>query len=158
MTAPLADPAIGLVTCLYRAEAYNWPSRFEALAIATEFAPSTLVAPLFGVSEFGLGSTLAFRRADLDEIGGFAAIADYLADDYQLGRQIHSLGRRNTLSHVVVSTHLASGSWRAAWRHQIAMGAHHPVIARRRIPGIAHHVCDVMGRGLQPAADCGGPL
>ena len=119
VTAPLADPAIGLVTCLYRAEARNWPSRFEALAIATEFAPSTLVAPLFGVSEFGLGSTLAFRRADLDAIGGFPAIADYLADDYQLGRRLHQLGRKNILSHVVVSTRLAAGSWRTAWRHQL---------------------------------------
>jgi ceramide glucosyltransferase len=119
VSAPLADPEIGLVTCLYRAEAHNWPSRFEALAIATEFAPSTLVAPLFGVSEFGLGSTLAFRKADLEAIGGFASIADYLADDYQLGRRLHQLGRRNILSHVVVSTRLGAGSWRSAWKHQL---------------------------------------
>jgi ceramide glucosyltransferase len=119
VTAPLADPDIGLVTCLYRAEAHDWPSRFEALAIATEFAPSTLVAPLFGVSEFGLGSTLAFRTADLEAIGGFEAIADYLADDYQLGRRVHRLGRKNLLSHVVVSTRVSSGSWRSAWRHQL---------------------------------------
>lgn len=119
VTAPLADPAIGLVTCLYRAEANDWPSRFEALAIATDFAPSTLVAPFVGVSEFGLGSTLAFRRVDLERIGGFAAIADYLADDYQLGRKIHSLGLRNLISKVVVSTRLSAESWSAAWRHQL---------------------------------------
>ncbi len=71
VTAPLSDPGIGMVTCLYRAEAHDWPSRLEALGIATDFAPSTLVAQLFGVSDFGLGSTLAFRRADLDRIGGF---------------------------------------------------------------------------------------
>ena len=53
VTAPLADETVGLVTCLYRAEAYDWPSRFEALSIATEFAPSILVARLFGVSDFG---------------------------------------------------------------------------------------------------------
>jgi len=119
VTAPLSGAGIGLVTCLYRAEAGNWPSRFEALAIATEFAPSTLVAPFVGVSEFGLGSTLAFRRTDLDRIGGFAALADYLADDYQLGRKLHSLGLRNLISNVVVSTRLPAGSWRAAWRHQV---------------------------------------
>jgi len=119
VTAPLADPAVGLVTCLYRAETHDWASRFEALAIATEFAPSTLVAPLFGVSEFGLGSTLAFRAADLEAIGGFAAIADYLADDYQLGRRLHQLGLKNILSHVVVSTRMSAGSWRSAWRHQL---------------------------------------
>jgi ceramide glucosyltransferase len=119
VTAPLADPSIGLVTCLYRAEADNLPSRFEALAIATDFAPSTLVAPFVGVSEFGLGSTLAFRRADLDRIGGFANIADYLADDYQLGCKLHALGLRNVISKVVVSTRLAAESWRAAWLHQL---------------------------------------
>jgi ceramide glucosyltransferase len=119
VTAPLAGPAIGLVTCLYRAEADNLPSRFEALAIATDFAPSTLVAPFVGISEFGLGSTLAFRRADLERIGGFRAIADYLADDYQLGRKLHSLGLRNLISKVVVSTRLSAGSWSAAWKHQL---------------------------------------
>ncbi len=119
VTRPLSDPAIGLVTCLYRAEAHDWPSRFEALAIATDFAPSTLVAQMFGVSDFALGSTLAFRRADLDRIGGFAAIADYLADDYQLGHELHALGLRNVISEVVVSTRLSSGSWLGAWRHQV---------------------------------------
>jgi ceramide glucosyltransferase len=119
VTSPLSDPTIGLVTCLYRAEADNLPSRFEALAIATDFAPSTLVAPFVGVSEFGLGSTLAFRRADLDRIGGFAAIADYLADDYQLGRKLHALGLRNLISRVVVSTRLSAELWHAAWQHQL---------------------------------------
>jgi ceramide glucosyltransferase len=119
VTAPLSDPGIGLVTCLYRAEVHDWPSRFEALAIASEFAPSILVARMFGVSDFGLGSTLAFRRADLDRIGGFQAIADYIADDYQLGYKLHSLGMRNMISEVVVSTRLSAESWRGAWRHQV---------------------------------------
>ncbi len=119
VTSPLSDLNVGLVTCLYRAEAHDWPSRFEALAIATDFAPSTLVARLCGVSDFGLGSTLAFRRADLDRMGGFTAIADYIADDYQLGNRLHALGLRNIISQVVVSTRLASGSWLGAWRHQV---------------------------------------
>lgn len=119
VTAPLAEANIGLVTCLYRAEVHDWPSRFEALAIATEFAPSTLVARMFGVSDFGLGSTLAFRASDLERIGGFQAIADYIADDYQLGHKLHSLGMRNVISEAVVSTRLSAESWRGAWRHQV---------------------------------------
>jgi ceramide glucosyltransferase len=119
VTAPLSRTGVGLVTCLYRAEAHDWPSRFEALAIATDFAPSTLVAQLFGVSDFALGSTLAFRRADLDGIGGFPAIADYIADDYQLGHKLHASGLRNVISEVVVSTRISSGSWLGAWRHQV---------------------------------------
>ena len=49
-----------------------------------------------------MGSTLAFRRADLERIGGFEAIADYLADDYQLGARLHALGLKCVLSEVIV--------------------------------------------------------
>jgi ceramide glucosyltransferase len=119
IAALLDDPRVGLVTCIYRAESDNWPGRWEALGVSTDFAPSTLVAPFVGVSEFALGATLAFRRADLDRIGGFAAVADYLADDYQLGKQFHALGLRNVMARSVVSTHLEGGSWTAVWRHQL---------------------------------------
>ena len=71
-----------------------------------------------GVDEFALGSTMAFRRTDLDRIGGFQAIADYLADDYQLGHRIHALGLKCVLSGAVVTTRL-SGGWADVWRHQV---------------------------------------
>ena len=117
--APLNDVRIGMVTCLYRASAVHWPGRWEAIGIATDFAPSVLVAPLFGVHEFGLGSTLAFRRQQLEQIGGFAAIADYIADDYQLGKRISGLGLKVQLSEVVVETSLSADSWGEVWRHQL---------------------------------------
>jgi len=119
VTAPLDNPSIGLVTCLYRGHAESWPARAEALGIATEFAPSVLVARLVGVAEFALGSTMAFRAEDLRALGGFAAIAGYLADDYQLGRHINQLGKHIELSTEVVETGLGGGTWRAVWRHQL---------------------------------------
>ncbi|MGH9657418.1 MAG: bacteriohopanetetrol glucosamine biosynthesis glycosyltransferase HpnI [Bryobacteraceae bacterium] len=119
VVAPLADPKVGVVTCLYRATSYRWPGRWEALGIATEFAPSVLVAPLAGVGEFALGSTMVFRAADLERAGGFEALADFLADDYQLGRRISALGLSVALSRTVVETHLAGDSWGAVWRHQL---------------------------------------
>jgi ceramide glucosyltransferase len=119
VTAPLANPDVGMVTCLYRAGAESWASRFEALGIATEFAPSVLVARLLGVAEFALGSTMVFRAEALRRIGGFAAIANYLADDYQLGRHIAQLGYRIEFAPVVVETHLGHGSWAHTWRHQL---------------------------------------
>jgi ceramide glucosyltransferase len=119
VTAPLEDPGVGVVTCLYRAGAESWASRFEALGIATEFAPSVLVARLLGVAEFALGSTMVFRAEALRRIGGFAAIANYLADDYQLGRHIAQLGYRIEFAPVVVETDLGGGSWMHTWRHQL---------------------------------------
>jgi len=118
VTAPLADPRVGLVTCLYRPAGDTFAARFEGLGVATDFAPSALVARLLGVDEFAMGSTLAFRREDLDRIGGFAAVADYLADDYQVGHRIHALGLQCVLSDVVVETHLGGG-WRQVWQHQV---------------------------------------
>jgi ceramide glucosyltransferase len=118
VTAPLADPQVGLVTCLYRAVGDTFAARFEALGVATDFAPSTLVARLVGVDEFAMGSTLAFRKTDLAKIGGFEAISDYLADDYQLGHKIHNLGLKCVLSDVIVETHLGGG-WSDVWKHQV---------------------------------------
>ncbi len=81
--------------------------------------PSTLVAQLLGVREFGFGSTLAFRADDLAAAGGFAAIADYLADDYQLANQISKLGRRALLSTYTVETSLGESTWAGVWNHQL---------------------------------------
>jgi ceramide glucosyltransferase len=118
VAAPLSDPSVGLVTCLYRPEGATFAARFEGLGVSTDFAPSTLVGWLIGLEEFAGGSTLAFRRADLVRMGGFEAIADYLADDYQLGSHLRTLGLKCFLSETIVSTHLAGG-WRDVWLHQL---------------------------------------
>ncbi len=119
IVAPLADPAVGVVTCLYRGSGAGLPGRFESVAIATDFIPSVLVAPLAGVSEFALGATLALRAKDLAAIGGFDAIAPYIADDYQLGRRVRRLGRGMRMSRAVVETSIGETTWAGVWRHQL---------------------------------------
>ena len=119
VTAPLLDPEVGVVTCLYRARAHTLAAAWEALGIATDFMPSTLVAQAIGVREFGLGSTLAFRADDLEAIGGFATLADFIADDYQLAKRIVGLGKRVVLSTMVVETSLGDATWSGIWGHQL---------------------------------------
>jgi ceramide glucosyltransferase len=109
----------GLVTCPYRASGATFAARFEALGIATDFVPSTLLAPLTGVREFGLGSTLAFRAHDLERVGSFSAIRDYVADDYQLGRRMSRLGLEVRMSRMTVETWLGDSSWSDVWQHQV---------------------------------------
>ena len=80
-----------MVTCLYRGVVRNLGSRLEALGISTDFCAGVLSArQLESGIRFGLGSTLAFRRAELKQIGGFASIVNHLADDYELGKRIRS--------------------------------------------------------------------
>ncbi len=119
VTALLDEPRAGLVTCLYRAQSENRPGQWEALGVATEFAPSVLVARMLGSVEFALGSTMLLRAEDLRRIGGFAAIGDYLADDYQLGRRIRALGLRVVFAPAIVETHLGGATWAEVWRHQL---------------------------------------
>jgi ceramide glucosyltransferase len=118
--SPLADAKVGMVTCLYRGVvASTLGSRLESLGISTDFIPGVLVArQLEGGLQFGLGSTMVFRRADLARIGGFQSIVDFLADDYELGRRIADLGLRVQLSGLVVDTHLPAYDFRGFLAHQ----------------------------------------
>jgi ceramide glucosyltransferase len=116
-----ADASVGLVTCLYKGIASpTLGSRLEALGISTDFIPSVLSARFLERGlHFGLGSTLAFRRRDLEAIGGFEALLDYLADDYELGRRIAASGKRVELSVATVSTFLPAYTMRQFIRHQL---------------------------------------
>ena len=119
--APLVDEHVGMVTCLYRGVAAStFGSQLESLGISTDFCPGVLVArQVEGGLRFGLGSTLAFRRADLGRIGGFRSIVDFLADDYELGRRIADLGLQVLLADVVVETHLPAYDLRGFLAHQL---------------------------------------
>jgi ceramide glucosyltransferase len=123
---PLADDSVGLVTCLYRGLAAptvarpTLGSRLEALGIATDFVPGVLSARFLEKGlHFGLGSTLAFRRRDLEAIGGFEVLLDYLADDYELGRRIAATGKRIELSTATVTTFLPAYTMPEFFRHQL---------------------------------------
>jgi ceramide glucosyltransferase len=124
ITAHLGEPQIGMVTCLYRGvPTASLGSCLEALGISTDFSAGVLVAQeLEGGIRFGLGSTLALRRTDLESIGAFEALVDYLADDYELGARIADKGLRVKLSEVVVETFLPVYSLRGFVEHQLRWG------------------------------------
>jgi len=121
IVAPLVDPRVGLVTCLYRGmAAETLGSKLESLGISTDFSAGVLAAQrLERGLHFGLGSTLAFRKAELERIGGFKALVDFLADDYELGRRIRALGKEVVLSDVTVETHLPEYTLSGFLQHQL---------------------------------------
>ena len=117
----LQEPGTGLVTCLYRGvPAATLASKLESLFISTDFMAGVLAArQIEGGLRFGLGSTLAFRRRDLEAIGGFDAIADYLADDYELGRRLAEQDLKVKLSESVVETYLPAYDGSRFFSHQL---------------------------------------
>ncbi len=120
LTPPLADPETGLVNCFYRlANPGNLAMRWEAIAINADFWSAVLQAQRLKKVDFALGAVMALRVAQLREMGGFAPLADYLADDYQLGRHIARLGKCIVFSPVVVDCHEPRRNWAQAWAHQV---------------------------------------
>jgi len=119
VTAPLADPGVGIVTCLYRGRAQcGFWARLGGGFIDTWFLPSVRVANSVGNTAFGFGATIALRAATLREVGGFAALKDRLADDCRLGELTRRLHLRTVLSEVVVSTDVTEDSLRALWSRE----------------------------------------
>ena len=120
LVGPLADPDVGLTTCLYRGRGtFGLPSIIESLFINTDFVPNALVAQWVQPFRYAFGASIAVKREALEQIGGFASFADYLADDYQLGRRVADAGYRLVLLPYVVETILDSVTLREVWRDQV---------------------------------------
>jgi ceramide glucosyltransferase len=119
VSAPLANPAVGIVTCLYRGRSLEtfW-TRIGALFIDTWFAPSVRVASAFGGDCFGFGATIAVRTGTLAAIGGFAAVRNCLADDYWLGKLSRELGLATVLSEEWVTTDVTESHFASLWSRE----------------------------------------
>ncbi len=118
---PMEDRSIGIVTCLYRGiAARSIGSRMESLTIECEFVPGVLLAKKLerGI-RFAMGSTMAFHRDVLELVGGLRSIADYLADDYELGRRASKAGLRVELADCIVDHYLPQYSWKDFFEHQL---------------------------------------
>jgi len=119
--APFEEATVGLVTVPYIGLAHGtvW-SKLEALGISTDFMPGVLTArKLEGGIRFGLGSTLATTKTALAAIGGFEALVDQLADDYEMGARLAAAGYRVELVHEVVATTVPAYSLRGFCEHQL---------------------------------------
>jgi ceramide glucosyltransferase len=120
VVAPLLNPEVGMVTCLYRGATKGglW-ARLEALGMSVEMTSGVLVSDLLEGMKFALGPTMAIRRDVLNSVGGFGPLAVYCADDYVLGERV-----ANTKSRVVLSTHVID----------------HVVVNRTLLSSFAHQV------------------
>lgn len=117
---PLRDKNVGVVTCMYRTVTQGWISILEAISTTTEFHTGVLVSNIKenGI-KFAFGSTIVIPKKVLEAIGGFEAIADYLADDFQLGYLPVQAGYKVVLSDYIVEHVKISNNLVDAIRRQI---------------------------------------
>ncbi|HYA85905.1 MAG TPA: bacteriohopanetetrol glucosamine biosynthesis glycosyltransferase HpnI [Nitrospirota bacterium] len=111
---------VGLVTSLYKiSNPQSIGAALESLTIALDFIPSVLVAQRLEGVTFGLGASMVLSKKALEDIGGFAAIGDYLADDYQLGNRLWKRGYSIVISRYVIENVVGPMSFFDYYMHQL---------------------------------------
>lgn len=120
LVAPLADPAVGLVSALYRSRGgTTLAARLLGLYLDGAFMPSAVLAYRAAGRRFALGAAMAFRRRDLERLGGYGAFRDRLLDDYEIGARMAALGLAVRLSPAVVTHVLGAESFRGQWQREL---------------------------------------
>jgi ceramide glucosyltransferase len=120
VTALLASPRVGAVTCLYHGVADEglW-ARLSALAINAHFLPQAILAVSLSLAKPCCGATIALRRSTLERIGGFSVVADVLADDHALGLAVRAAGYEVVTAPCVVGHRCFETSLRELLRQQL---------------------------------------
>ncbi len=120
IVAPLEDASVGYVCTLYRSvEAQSFQEKMELLSLNADFVPSLIFSAVTGAADFCIGATVAFRRPDLETIGGMGDLGNYLVEDYELGRRLLGLGKRMVLLPHTIEIVADYSTFRAWWHHQI---------------------------------------
>jgi ceramide glucosyltransferase len=120
VVAPLQGYKIGAVTSFYRAIAEdNLFAQLEAVGAASDFFAGVLMAKSTEGIRFALGASIATTKDWLAKMGGFEAIADKLADDYELGYRIAKAGGEVVLLRETVWTMYPAQTFRDFWDHQL---------------------------------------
>lgn len=121
VTAPLAEPGVGLVTCLYRGVAGDdglW-SRLTALSVDWHFLPNAALGEALGQARGCYGATIALRAETLAAIGGFETFLDLLADDHAMGEAVRLQGLRVVLAPQLPGHVMTETGFSGLWAHEL---------------------------------------
>ena len=120
IVAPLFDPEVGFVCTFFMAtSAESWFEKMELLTMNAGFFPDTVFAYVTGTAKFCIGSSVALRRSTLNEIGGLEDLADFLVEDYEMGRRIWKKGKKMAVAPYVVEIAVDCKTPSQWWNHQV---------------------------------------
>lgn len=117
---PLATPEVGCVCTPFKVtKADSWYEKMELLTMNADFMPSVMFAEVTGASNSCLGPSIAIRRSTLDRLGGLETLADYLVEDYEIGRRVWTSGQKMVLLPYMIDVVVDLASWKNWWSHQV---------------------------------------
>src|SRR5215510_14435030 len=120
VVAPMLDPEVGMVTCVYRGKnAAGFWAGLTAIGMSVEMTAGVLVANLLEGMKFGLGPTIAVKREALNKIGGYRVTGAYFANYFVIGNMIDKAGYRVVLSGHVIDHVVSQKSFHKMWENQL---------------------------------------
>src|SRR5215470_863053 len=120
VVAALEQGGVGAVTCLYHGlPATGFWAQLAALGINAHFLPNVIMGLGLKLAQPCFGSTIAFNRNALVEIGGFIRVANCLADDYAIGAALRARGYRISVSPITVGHVCGETSASELWHHEV---------------------------------------
>lgn len=101
IAAYLEDPRVGLVThAVVGIGETRLGSLLDNLHLAADVGAGMIGAKRIAGKDLVVGKSMAMRRRDLAEVGGFESVEDILAEDYVLGKKIAGeLRKRVVMAH-----------------------------------------------------------
>jgi ceramide glucosyltransferase len=122
-----ADPGVGVVTHpISGGGERGLGALFDNLHIACAIGAGVVGARRVLGFDVVVGKSMALRREDLAALGGFASVADVLAEDYVLGRRVvRELGKRVALLATPVVNVSTERSLPAFFRRFVRWGVIH---------------------------------
>ncbi len=112
VVAPLRDPKVGAVTCLYvPIEIKTFTDRLQSVGMMSDFYAGVLIDWQLEGMKFALGPTIATTRTRLDGFGGYAVLENRPADDLLVGRLIEEQGFEVRLLRYAIDTVCDYGSF-----------------------------------------------
>ena len=106
MVQNLKDPQVGLASCVYlgtldKGREASLSSCLDAVGKSVEMTSGVLVADMLEGTKFALGATMAVRKVSFQQVGGFAELGQFYADDFVLGNRLAAQG-----TGVLLATHV----------------------------------------------------
>lgn len=105
VVAPLRDPKVGAVTCLYvSTKERTFIQKLQSIGMFCDFYPGIMVAWQLDGVKFAFGQTIVTTRTHLAGFGGYTAIENRPADDLLVGRLVAEQGFEVALLPYAVET------------------------------------------------------
>jgi ceramide glucosyltransferase len=120
VVAPMLDPAVGMVTCVYRGKnAGGFWSGMDAIGMSVEMTAGVVTANFLEGMKFGLGPTIVTRKDSIAKIGGYWVTGEYFSNDFVTGNFIEKAGYRVVLSRHIIDHVVPPMTFKRMWERQV---------------------------------------